>query len=105
MLALIRNIGVFPVTFLTDYQRVLDGLRKGRKWCCSAKRRDADLWRLIWDRYEELAEEGMLTPEKVKAHTAQYKIDEADVEVRPKLLANKAVDHAARGWLLKAGAS
>ena len=31
VLALTRNMGAFPVTFLTDYQRVLDGFKKGRK--------------------------------------------------------------------------
>ena len=96
VLALLRNFGAYPVTFLTDYQRVVDGLQRGRSWCCSAKRRDADLWRLIWDKYSELAEEGLIQCEKIKAHTALYRIQEAGSEDRPKLLANRAVDKVAR---------
>ena len=74
ILALLRNFGAFPVQFYTDYQRAIDGLNRGKAWCCSAKRRDADLWRLIWARYEDLAAEGLVSHAKVKAHTALYRI-------------------------------
>ena len=96
ILALLRNFGAFPVQFYTDYQRAIDGLNRGKAWCCSAKRRDADLWRLIWARYEDLAAEGLVQHMKVKAHTALYRIEAAGPEEKPRLLANRAVDLVAR---------
>jgi len=96
ILALMRNFGAFLVQFYTDYQRAIDGLNRGKAWCCSAKRRDADLWRLIWARYEDLAAEGLVQHMKVKAHTALYRIEAASPEEKPRLLANRAVDLVAR---------
>ena len=64
--------------FLTDYQRVVDGLRRVRRWCCSPKRKDADLWRLIWDWVEHLGGGDMVQCAKVKAYVSQTEIDAAD---------------------------
>ena len=62
----VLRITTGPITIFVDNAQVVDGIPKGREWCCSHKRDGADLWRQIWDRLEEL--EGVVSVQKVKAH-------------------------------------
>ena len=48
-----------------DNQQVVDGVRRGEKWCTAAVRDGADLWRLVWTALRDLSGVQVL---KVKAH-------------------------------------
>ena len=43
-----------PLTIHVDCKTVVDGWRKGRSWCVSASRPDADLWAQIWRIKEDI---------------------------------------------------
>lgn len=66
----ILSLTLPPLTICIDNQGVLDGIAKGRAWCCSANRPAADLWRTIWNRLDDIGMEG-LTFIKVKGHATQ----------------------------------
>ena len=64
----VLKIAVPPVRIHTDNQDVVDGVSRGRKWCTRASTVGADLWRCIFDKLEELRDEGEVVVVKVKAH-------------------------------------
>ena len=72
-----------PLVFNTDHQGILDGISKGRRWCCSGERPHADVWRSIWHRLDQygLGLEGIMV-QKVKAHvTMKAKRNKTAVEL------------------------
>jgi ribonuclease HI len=56
-----------PLQIWVDNQGVVDGWMRGRRWCCSSARPAADLWRLIWDRLEDIGADGIRLS-KCKGH-------------------------------------
>ena len=72
-----------PLVFYTDRQGILDGISKGRRWCCNGERSHADVWRSIWHRLDQygLGFEGIMV-QKVKAHvTMKAKRNKTAVEL------------------------
>ena len=43
-----------PVTVWVDNAGVVDGVGRGRVWRVAACRLAADLWRLVWDKGDDL---------------------------------------------------
>eukprot|EP00959_Pyramimonas_sp_CCMP1952_P422673 8854197-Pyramimonas_sp.AAC.1 len=43
-----------PVTIVTDYKGVIDGLDKGRAWCTAPRRTNVDLWENLGDKADDL---------------------------------------------------
>jgi len=37
-----------PMVFHTDHKGILDGILRGKQWCCHSRRPCADVWRRIW---------------------------------------------------------
>ena len=66
------KIAVPPVRIHTDNQNVVDGVLRGKLWCTRAKATGADLWRSVFDKLEELKDEGEVAVVKVKAHTGWF---------------------------------
>ena len=63
-----------PLTIWVDNAGVVDGLAKGRTWCCHSSRPAADLWLLVWDKLEDLDDDRVVVL-KVKAHATQADVD------------------------------
>ena len=62
------------MAFHTDHQGILDGIAKGRKWCCAGSRPHADVWQMIWFKLDDFGfddDECMVKVIKVKAHTSR----------------------------------
>ena len=53
------------LTIHVDNKEVVDGVSRGRDWCCASGREGADLWIRIWDILPDLEEVHVV---KVKAH-------------------------------------
>jgi hypothetical protein len=90
-----------PITIWVDNAGVVEGITKGRRWCCDSRRPAADLWRMIWWKVDDLGaeDEGVLI-RKVKGHATA-----ADVEAGRSTVWHKAgndhADHfAGRGSVL-----
>ena len=62
----VLRITVGPLTIHVDNKTVVDGVARGRRWCCDARREGADLWKQIWGRLDEML--GLIQVVKVKAH-------------------------------------
>ena len=62
----ILRVAIGPIVIHVDNKQVVDGVQKGKTWCCGPKRDGADLWREIWRRLDDL--EGLVEVRKVKAH-------------------------------------
>ncbi len=71
---------VTPIRVHVDNAEVVDGVRKGRAWCCSATRDGADLWRQVWAILDDLGPEAQVV--KVKAHTTPEDVDEGRIAPR-----------------------
>ena len=54
----VLRIAVPPVRIHTDNKSVVDGVQRGREWCTRAKAAGVDLWRLIFDKLDELDGQG-----------------------------------------------
>ena len=63
-----------PITIWIDNKEVLDGIAKGKQWCCASARAAADLWRTFWHKLEDIGGEG-IDFVKTKGHAT-----EADVQ-------------------------
>ena len=73
LLKVLRNC-LPPLTFYTDHFGIVQGLQKGKQWCCHASRPHADIWREIWFRLADigcLEDESLIQVRKVKAHTSK----------------------------------
>ena len=83
-----------PVTAWVDNAGVVDGFGKGRVWCVAACRPAADLWRLVWDKADDLGNEG-ISVVKVKGHATDA--DVAAGRSTPwQKLCNDHADHFAK---------
>ena len=58
-----------PITIWIDNKEVLDGIAKGREWCCSSARQAADLWRTFWHKMSDIGDEEV-TFVKTKGHAS-----------------------------------
>ena len=56
-----------PVKLHIDNQEVINGISRGKLWCCNSMRPAADLWRKIWWRIDDIGIDS-LTFVKVKGH-------------------------------------
>ena len=61
-------------TIWIDNSSVVDGYRKGKRWCISSSRPAADLWDLIWRKVEDLGQKGIFV-HKVKGHATSDDIE------------------------------
>ena len=43
-----------PMQPVTDHLAIVRGIQRGLAWCTDARRPHADVWRLIWDAWEDL---------------------------------------------------
>ena len=66
------KMAVPPVRIHTDNQNVVDGVLRGKLWSTRAKAAGADLWRSVFDKLEELKDQGEVSVVKVKAHTSWW---------------------------------
>ena len=48
------RLAVLPCKIHTDHKLIVEGLAKGKAWCSGASRANADLWRLLWFRLDDL---------------------------------------------------
>ena len=98
----LRN-ATLPCTIHTDHQGIVDGIRRGKQWCLSAKRPHADVWRRIWAKLEDLdfTEEQV---QHVRAHRTKAAMRAMEAEDRRIAEGNEAVDMLAKeGANLDAG--
>jgi hypothetical protein len=58
-----------PLTIYTDHLAIVQGLQRGEKWCCSASRAHADLWRKIWHKKADVGDG--VEVRHCKAHTSK----------------------------------
>ena len=78
-----------PITVWVDNKEVLDGIAKGREWCCSSARQAADLWRTFWHKMSDIGDQEV-TFIKTKGHAS-----DADVQSgRSTLFQKKGNDNA-----------
>ncbi len=82
-----------PLRLHIDNKEVVDGFTNGRSWCTEPGRDGADLWRQIWDKWDDI---GIgIENLKVKAHTDEYAVDEGLISARDRL-GNMLADREAR---------
>ena len=48
------RVAALPIHIHTNHLPIVDGLRRGKQCCTAAARSNANLWRVIWDRLEDL---------------------------------------------------
>ena len=91
------QLAVPPLLVQTDCASVYRGLVNGEKWCVSAARPCADVWRRIW-RYVDDISIGPhgVTLEKVKAHRSQSAINQLQGPAKAKARANALADARAK---------
>ena len=74
-----------PMVFHTDHQGILDGVLRGKRWCCHSQRPCADVWLKIWhilDQHVLGCRTTGIIVAKVKAHvTATMKKNMASHEL------------------------
>ena len=69
----VLRVAVPPLKIFVDNKGVVDGVKKGEKWCTASGSTGADLWRKIWWMLNEL--EGQeVSVVKVKAHTGWWDV-------------------------------
>ena len=64
------ELALLPVKIWVDNKGVVDGWHRGRRWCTSAARPAADLWKKVWDRIDDLGEGGLVIA-KCKGHASE----------------------------------
>ena len=86
-----------PIHIYTDHLAIVQGMEKGSRWCCQAKRPHADVWRLIWHKLEDigfpLAE---VKISHVKAHRSLKDKPVMTAERKRHTAGNEAADHWAK---------
>jgi hypothetical protein len=50
----VLRIAIPPLRIHVDNAQVVQGFRKGREWCVSSKSFAADLWREVWEVYDDI---------------------------------------------------
>ncbi|CAK0858255.1 unnamed protein product [Prorocentrum cordatum] len=84
-----------PCRIFTDHQGILDGIRRGPRWCLSWGRPHADVWRRIWHKIADVG----LEPEwvmHVKAHRSRAAISRLEGLAQQVARGNEAVDALAK---------
>ena len=62
-----------PITVVTDYKDLVDGLSAGRNVCTAANRKGADVWRLIWDKVDDIGL-NFIDIIKIKSHMSKASV-------------------------------
>ena len=104
VLVALRN-ALPPLSISVDCALVLTGLANGRKWCVYSGRPNADIWKKIWNKLEDIG----LDPSgaafnKVKAHVSALAFADADAVTKLRLLTNAAADIGAKAGAEMGGA-
>ena len=87
VLAVLR-VALPPLRIHVDNAQVVQGFQKGRGWCVSSKSFGADVWRTVWDVYDDKG--GGVEIRKVKAHCSWWDVLGDRISAR-----NRAGNHLA----------
>ncbi|CAK0862641.1 unnamed protein product [Prorocentrum cordatum] len=89
---------VFITAIIIDNAQVVQGLARGRAWCCSAARPYAHVWLEIWDRLDDMdiLPGRELSVIKVASHISQAKRLELPEEVQIHMRHNDLADEWAK---------
>ena len=85
-----------PLIVVTDYEGLISGVKTGRQMCTAASQKGADIWRLIWDKLDDI---GLETIDFVKIASHQSRASVLDGRAGcslPDWLGNQAADKAAK---------
>ena len=74
------RMGLPPLTIHTDNAEVVEGFLIGEEMACQAHREGADLWRLVWQKLQEMGEGVEIR--KVKAHTTESDVLEGLIDLK-----------------------
>ena len=86
-----------PIRALTDHLGIVQGLERGRLWCVAAGRPHADVWKLIWDKWEDLGkEEAGNQAIHCKAHRSKAQIQNLDRQGQEDAAGNGVADRWAK---------
>ena len=81
-------------------QRLIDGIAEGRSACTAASRQGADLWKLIWDRLDDIGLEDIELV-KIASHQSRASVQDGSAGcTMADWLGNGAADKAAC-WALE----
>ena len=69
----VLRVAVPPIRIFVDNKGVVDGVKKGEKWCTHSKSACADLWRKVWFLLNELEGQEVHVL-KIKAHTTWWDV-------------------------------
>ncbi len=99
--------GVPAISLHVDCQSLLSGVDRGRDWCCAAARPNADLWREVWHKLDDMGfQAGHVALAKVKAHLTMAQKAGLDDAASCAVRANELADtYAKEGAKLGANAS
>ncbi len=86
-----------PVEVHTDHEAIPKALAKGRQWCVQAGRPHADIWRRIWDCWEDVGgfKAGKVVLH-VKAHRSQRAIAQLQGAAKLAAIGNGHADRFAK---------
>ena len=87
VLAVLR-IAVPPLRIHVDNAQVVRGFQQGKQWCVNSRSCGADIWREVWEVYDEIG--GGVEVRKVKAHTFWWDVLAGKITAR-----NRAGNHLA----------
>ena len=88
-----------PLRIHVDNAQVVQGFRMGRPWCVRSRSYGADLWREVWDKYEDVG--GGIEVVKVKAHTSWWEVLAGRISARDRA-GNDLADKEAKKALKEA---
>ena len=86
-----------PIQAVTDHLAIVQGLERGRAWCTAPRRAHADLWRLIWDVWDDLGgHEAGNVARHCKAHRSKAQLATLSGQQRQDALCNAEADRWAK---------
>ena len=85
-----------PLTVVTDYKGLIDGVNEGKETCTAANRKGAEIWRRIWDKLEDVGVEGIKLV-KIASHKSRTSVLDGTAGCTlADWLGNRAADTAAK---------
>ena len=94
LLGVLRHVEL-PCLIYTDHLAIVQGLAQGRRWCCSAARPHADVWRRIWFKIDDL-DFPLDAVRHCKAHRSRAQMEALTGSERHAALGNSWVYRAAK---------
>ena len=94
VLVMLRNAHP-PITLWVDCQMIIDGIVAGPRWCTSARRQNADLWRAVCAHLDDMGADAV-TFRKVTAHQSKAMQLRHSADMQIGLAANHEADLGAR---------